>query len=214
MTIDPDRMSEVADVYNGRLGTPVHPMLSRSSTRRTAGSSSIGDGPGRGGRGLPRWPPGSMQTCPACASPAMGCGRRRSRRLSLDVHGNRCPNRPARTRLRVGGVGHLRGPQGEILTRVVPRDLTSGVRTRGAVIQRVFRHDVDHCAGLNETLGIAGCPRSTCRAEELGDVEGPRTTSARGPFERTGQGARRCQSRSRSDVHETFVHGPPAGLRT
>jgi len=30
------------------------------------------------------------------------------------------------------------------------------VYTRGSVIQRVFAHDVYHCAELNETLGIAG----------------------------------------------------------
>jgi hypothetical protein len=30
------------------------------------------------------------------------------------------------------------------------------VHLRGAVIQRVFTHDVYHCAELNETLGIAG----------------------------------------------------------
>jgi uncharacterized damage-inducible protein DinB len=32
----------------------------------------------------------------------------------------------------------------------------SWVHTRGAVIQRVFSHDVYHCAELNETLGRAG----------------------------------------------------------
>ena len=30
------------------------------------------------------------------------------------------------------------------------------VHTRGSVIQRVFSHDVYHCAELNETLGMAG----------------------------------------------------------
>ena len=30
------------------------------------------------------------------------------------------------------------------------------VHTRGWVIQRVFSHDVYHCAELNEALGIAG----------------------------------------------------------
>jgi uncharacterized damage-inducible protein DinB len=35
----------------------------------------------------------------------------------------------------------------------------SWVHTRGAVIQRVFSHDVYHCAELNETLGIAGLPQ-------------------------------------------------------
>jgi uncharacterized damage-inducible protein DinB len=33
------------------------------------------------------------------------------------------------------------------------------VHTRGAVIQRVFSHDVYHCAELNETLGLAGLPQ-------------------------------------------------------
>ena len=32
----------------------------------------------------------------------------------------------------------------------------SWVHTRGAVIQRVFSHDVYHAAELNETLGVAG----------------------------------------------------------
>jgi hypothetical protein len=30
------------------------------------------------------------------------------------------------------------------------------IHTRGAVIQRVFSHDVNHAAELNETLGVAG----------------------------------------------------------
>jgi uncharacterized damage-inducible protein DinB len=33
------------------------------------------------------------------------------------------------------------------------------VHTRGAVIQRVFSHDIYHCAELNEALGIAGLPQ-------------------------------------------------------
>ena len=33
------------------------------------------------------------------------------------------------------------------------------VHIRGAVIQRVFAHDVYHCSELNETLGIAGLPK-------------------------------------------------------
>jgi hypothetical protein len=33
------------------------------------------------------------------------------------------------------------------------------VHIRGAVIQRVFSHDVYHCAELNETLGKAGLPQ-------------------------------------------------------
>ena len=35
----------------------------------------------------------------------------------------------------------------------------SWVHTRGAVIQRVFSHDVYHCAELNETLGAVGLPQ-------------------------------------------------------
>jgi len=35
----------------------------------------------------------------------------------------------------------------------------SRVHTRGWVIQRVFSHDVYHCAELNEALGIAGLPQ-------------------------------------------------------
>jgi DinB family protein len=33
------------------------------------------------------------------------------------------------------------------------------VHTRGSVIQRVFSHDVYHCADLNQALGIAGLPQ-------------------------------------------------------
>jgi hypothetical protein len=33
------------------------------------------------------------------------------------------------------------------------------IHTRGAVIQRVFSHDVYHSAELNETLGNAGLPQ-------------------------------------------------------
>ena len=33
------------------------------------------------------------------------------------------------------------------------------VYSRGSVIQRVFTHDVYHCAELNETLGIAALPQ-------------------------------------------------------
>jgi uncharacterized damage-inducible protein DinB len=36
---------------------------------------------------------------------------------------------------------------------------SSWVHTRGAVIQRVFSHDIYHCAELNEALGIAGSPQ-------------------------------------------------------
>ncbi|HEY7936728.1 MAG TPA: DinB family protein [Candidatus Limnocylindrales bacterium] len=35
----------------------------------------------------------------------------------------------------------------------------SWVHTRGAVLQRVFSHDVYHCAELNEALGMAGLPQ-------------------------------------------------------
>jgi hypothetical protein len=35
----------------------------------------------------------------------------------------------------------------------------SWVRSRGSVIQRVFTHDIAHCAELNEALGIAGLPQ-------------------------------------------------------
>ena len=35
----------------------------------------------------------------------------------------------------------------------------SWVHTRGSVLQRVFSHDVYHCAELNEALGIAGLPQ-------------------------------------------------------
>ena len=33
------------------------------------------------------------------------------------------------------------------------------VHTRGSVVQRVFSHDVYHCAELNEALGAAGLPQ-------------------------------------------------------
>ena len=42
----------------------------------------------------------------------------------------------------------------EVLRR--PEWDDSWVKTRGAVIQRVFSHDVYHCAELNEVLGAAG----------------------------------------------------------
>jgi uncharacterized damage-inducible protein DinB len=35
----------------------------------------------------------------------------------------------------------------------------SWVHTRGSVIQRVFSHDVYHCADLNATLGASGLPQ-------------------------------------------------------
>ena len=45
----------------------------------------------------------------------------------------------------------------EVLRR--PEWDDSWVHTRGAVIQRVFSHDVYHCAELNEALGTAGLPQ-------------------------------------------------------
>ena len=45
----------------------------------------------------------------------------------------------------------------EVLRR--PEWDDSWVHTRGAVIQRVFSHDIYHCAELNEQLGIAGLPQ-------------------------------------------------------
>ncbi len=38
-------------------------------------------------------------------------------------------------------------------------DAEERVHLRGWVLQRVFSHDVYHCAELNETLGIAGLPQ-------------------------------------------------------
>jgi uncharacterized damage-inducible protein DinB len=38
-------------------------------------------------------------------------------------------------------------------------DAEEWVYTRGSVIQRVFSHDIYHCAELNEMLGIAGLPQ-------------------------------------------------------
>jgi hypothetical protein len=35
---------------------------------------------------------------------------------------------------------------------------TEWVRSRGFVIERVYSHDVYHCAELNEVLGFAGLP--------------------------------------------------------
>ena len=45
----------------------------------------------------------------------------------------------------------------EVLRR--PEWDASWVHTRGAVIQRVFAHDLSHIAELNETLGRAGLPQ-------------------------------------------------------
>jgi DinB superfamily len=45
----------------------------------------------------------------------------------------------------------------EVLRR--PEWDASWVHTRGAVIQRVFSHDVYHVAEINEALGIAGLPQ-------------------------------------------------------
>jgi hypothetical protein len=49
------------------------------------------------------------------------------------------------------------GSLAEVLRR--PEWDDSWVHTRGAVIQRVFSHDVYHTAELNETLGMAGLPQ-------------------------------------------------------
>jgi DinB superfamily len=48
----------------------------------------------------------------------------------------------------------------DMLDDVIRRrlDTEEWVYTRGAVIQRVFAHDIYHCAELNESLGIAGLP--------------------------------------------------------
>ncbi len=45
----------------------------------------------------------------------------------------------------------------EVLSR--PEWDGTWVHTRGAVIQRVFAHDIYHSAELNETLGVAGLPQ-------------------------------------------------------
>jgi hypothetical protein len=45
----------------------------------------------------------------------------------------------------------------DVLTR--PEWDDSWVHARGAVIQRLFTHDVYHCAELNESLGAAGLPQ-------------------------------------------------------
>jgi uncharacterized damage-inducible protein DinB len=46
---------------------------------------------------------------------------------------------------------------GEVLRR--PEWDDTWVKSRGEVIQRVFSHDVYHCAELNEALGLAGLPQ-------------------------------------------------------
>jgi uncharacterized damage-inducible protein DinB len=46
---------------------------------------------------------------------------------------------------------------GEEIRRTYGDDVWA--HTRGWVIQRVFAHDVYHCAELNETLGVAGLPQ-------------------------------------------------------
>jgi hypothetical protein len=38
-------------------------------------------------------------------------------------------------------------------------DTEERVHDRGWVLERVFAHDVYHCAELNETLGAAGLPQ-------------------------------------------------------
>jgi hypothetical protein len=45
----------------------------------------------------------------------------------------------------------------EVLRR--PEWDDSWVHTRGSVVQRVFSHDVYHCAEVNEILGVAGLPQ-------------------------------------------------------
>ncbi|MEA2581217.1 MAG: hypothetical protein QOE83_2109 [Actinomycetota bacterium] len=48
-----------------------------------------------------------------------------------------------------------------MLDEVITRrwDTEERVRVRGWVLQRVFAHDVYHCAELNEALGTAGMPQ-------------------------------------------------------
>jgi DinB superfamily len=53
--------------------------------------------------------------------------------------------------------GWSMGGLDEVLRR--PEWDDSWVHTRGWVIQRVFSHDVYHCAEVNETLGAAGLPQ-------------------------------------------------------
>jgi uncharacterized damage-inducible protein DinB len=49
----------------------------------------------------------------------------------------------------------------DMLDEVIHRqwDTEEWVYVRGSVLQRVFSHDVYHCAELNEILGIAGLPQ-------------------------------------------------------
>jgi uncharacterized damage-inducible protein DinB len=49
----------------------------------------------------------------------------------------------------------------DMLDEVIRRrwDTEERVHARGWVLQRVFSHDVYHCAELNETLGTAGLPQ-------------------------------------------------------
>jgi uncharacterized damage-inducible protein DinB len=49
----------------------------------------------------------------------------------------------------------------ESLSEVIRREFGADVMeyTRGATIQRVFAHDVHHCAEINEILGGAGLPQ-------------------------------------------------------
>jgi len=49
----------------------------------------------------------------------------------------------------------------DMLDEVIRRqfDTEEWVHSRGSVIQRVFSHDVWHCAELNEALGDMGLPQ-------------------------------------------------------
>lgn len=51
----------------------------------------------------------------------------------------------------------MSGDDGEEIRRTFGNE--EWVHTRGWVIQRVFAHDVSHCAELNEALGRAGLPQ-------------------------------------------------------
>jgi len=57
--------------------------------------------------------------------------------------------------------GCLDGWTPDLLDEVIRRQFgpEEWVYTRGAVIQRVFAHDVYHCAELNEQFGLAGLPQ-------------------------------------------------------
>jgi hypothetical protein len=44
------------------------------------------------------------------------------------------------------------------------------VHTRGSVIQRVFSHDVYHCADVNQSLGMHGLPQINLWAGHEADL--------------------------------------------